>query len=112
MACNDQAALQEFYDRYYKLVFSFTLKILNCRSEAEEVMLEGFWQVWQQAGNYSQERGSVSAWLIMMARSRAIDRRRSRERSNAMLQIVDKDDLDTKIIEGGRDPEEHYSSLE
>lgn len=111
MAHQDQTALQEFYDRYHKLVFSFALKILNCRSEAEEIMLEVFWQAWQQAGQYSQTRGSVSAWLIMMTRSRSIDRRRSRERSSGAVSPVD-DLLNEQISDTSIDPEESLYSME
>src|SRR5262249_49658835 len=83
-------ALGDFYDQYNKLVFSFALKILNSREEAEEVTLEVFWQAWQQADQYTDKRGSVGAWLVMMTRSRAIDRRRARERRNLFLEAVGK----------------------
>jgi RNA polymerase sigma-70 factor, ECF subfamily len=112
MARQDQVALQDFYDRYHKLVFSFVLKILACRTEAEEVMLEVFWQVWQQAGLYNQSRGNVSAWLIMMARSRAIDRRRSRDRANFAFQPVEQFPLNAQVLDFNSDPEENYYSLE
>jgi len=82
MASGDHAALEEFYDQYNKLVYSLVLRVLGCQAEAEDVTLDVFWQAWQQASQYSQSRGSISAWLIMMARSRAIDRRRSSERRN------------------------------
>ncbi|MBL8150560.1 MAG: sigma-70 family RNA polymerase sigma factor [Blastocatellia bacterium] len=82
MARQDQAALQEFYARYSKLIFSFVLKIVRSQAEAEEVVMDVFWQAWQQAGLYSQSRGSVSSWIITIARSRAIDRKRYLERQN------------------------------
>src|SRR5215467_7271162 len=88
MAQRDHNALGDFYDQYNKLVFSFALKILNSREEAEEVTLEVFWQAWQQADQYTDKRGSVGAWLVMMTRSRAIDRRRARERRNLFLEAV------------------------
>lgn len=108
MSRHDQTALEEFYDRYHKLVFSFILKVLSCRAEAEEVTLEVFWQAWQQAGQYSSARGSVSAWLIMMARSRAIDRRRARER--AMLHVVE--DSTAQKLDFYNNPEESFYTLE
>ncbi|KAF0192889.1 MAG: ECF subfamily RNA polymerase sigma-24 subunit, partial [bacterium] len=110
MAKQDQQALQEFYDRYNKLVFSLVLKVLNCRTDAEEVTLEVFWQVWQQATQYKETRGSVVAWLVMITRSRAIDRRRSRERSSNTLYLID----NTNIIDSSPDyvynPEENFYS--
>lgn len=110
MAKQDQLALQEFYERYNKLVFSLVLKVLNCRTEAEEVTLEIFWQIWQQASNYQETRGSVVAWLVMIARSRAIDRRRSRERAGNTLYLID----NTSILDSSPDyvynPEENFYS--
>jgi RNA polymerase sigma-70 factor, ECF subfamily len=112
IASQDPDALQEFYDRYYKLVFSLALKILNSWSEAEEVTVDVFWQVWQQAGQYSAARGSVSAWVVMIARSRAIDRRRSRERQNSHTTSME--NLDFANVEAGTEynPEKSFYSLE
>lgn len=112
MAQQDQLALQEFYDRYNKLVFSFVLKVLSCRNEAEEVVLEVFWQVWQQSNQYNQTRGTISAWLVMMARSRAIDRRRARERAGNILYIVDNSEFQDTHQDSGLDPEEQFYNLE
>jgi RNA polymerase sigma-70 factor, ECF subfamily len=112
IANQDQDALQEFYDRYHKLVFSLALKILNSWSESEEVTVDVFWQVWQQAGQYNPSRGSVGAWIVMIARSRAIDRRRSRERQNA--NTISMDNLDFTNVEAGTEynPEKSFYSLE
>jgi RNA polymerase sigma factor (sigma-70 family) len=112
MARQDQTALKLFYEQYHKLVFSFAFKILSCRDEAEEVTLEVFWQVWQQAVQYSQKRGSVSAWLVMMTRSRAIDRRRSRDRRNCMLESVDTEGIGDRSSDSSFDPEENLYGLE
>ncbi|MBI4853106.1 MAG: sigma-70 family RNA polymerase sigma factor [Acidobacteria bacterium] len=110
MAKQDQIALQEFYERYSKLVFSLVLKVLNCRTDAEEVTLEVFWQIWQQASQYQENRGSVVAWLVMIARSRAIDRRRSRDRTSNTLYLID----NTNMIDSSPDyvynPEENFYS--
>jgi RNA polymerase sigma factor (sigma-70 family) len=107
MARQDQTALKAFYEQYHKLVFSYALKILNCRDEAEEVTLEVFWQIWQQAGQYSQKRGSVNAWLIMMTRSRAIDRRRARERRTSILQPIDTETIGDQSSDVSFDPEKN-----
>lgn len=108
MAKQDQQALQEFYDRYSKLVFSLVLKVLNCRTEAEEVTLEVFWQVWQQANQYKENRGSVVAWVVMIARSRAIDRRRSQNRTSNTLYLIDNTNLIDSTIDYVYDPEEKF----
>lgn len=108
MAQQDQIALQDFYDRYNKLVFSLALKVLNCRTEAEEVTLEVFWQIWQQASQYRENRGSVVAWLVMIARSRAIDRRRARDRISNTLYVVDNNNLNDLSVDMALDPEENF----
>jgi RNA polymerase sigma-70 factor, ECF subfamily len=47
-------------------------------ADAEEVTMDVYTQVWKAASGYDTSRGSVTAWLITLARSRAIDRVRSR----------------------------------
>jgi RNA polymerase sigma-70 factor, ECF subfamily len=81
MAAGDEAALGELHDRFATLVHSAVLRIVGNPDDAEEVLEETFWQAWRQAGRYEPGRGGIGTWLVMMARSRALDRVRSRRRS-------------------------------
>jgi RNA polymerase sigma-70 factor (ECF subfamily) len=73
----DGRAIGELYDRYSRLLHGLILRILRDRSEAEEVLQEVFVQVWTRADTYNVELGAPVAWLVRIARNRAIDRLRS-----------------------------------
>lgn len=78
VAGRDQAAFTVLFDRYGGPVLGFLTRMLGDRSEAEEVLQETFFQVWEQADRYRPERASPRSWIYLLARSRALDRIRSR----------------------------------
>lgn len=78
LAEGQQNALMALYDETNSLVYTLALRILGDVTEAEEITLDVYVQVWQNATSYDSSRGTVPAWLITMARSRAIDRVRQR----------------------------------
>ena len=80
MAAGDESALGTLYDRYSPLLHAVALRIVGDPDDAEEVLEDAFWQAWRQAGRYEQARGGLSTWLVMIARSRAVDRVRARRR--------------------------------
>jgi RNA polymerase sigma-70 factor (ECF subfamily) len=77
IAGRDESALGELYDAHSQRLFGLIIRILKDRSEAEEVLQEVFVQVWTRAGTYNSGLGSPAAWLIGIARHRAIDRLRA-----------------------------------
>lgn len=79
VADRDESALAELYDRFSGLLLALARRILHDDAEAEEILQETFLQVWNQAGRYDRGRSSVSTWLVLITRSRAIDRLRSRQ---------------------------------
>lgn len=94
IAAQDQGALGELYERYGALLLALARRILNDTYDAEEVLQEVFLQVWNQAGRYDTHRSSVSTWLVLITRSRSIDRLRSRQvvdRTLAHLQNENRD---------------------
>jgi RNA polymerase sigma-70 factor, ECF subfamily len=81
-------ALELLYDRYGKLVYSIAFRILNNIEEAEEIAQETFLRLWQRSEIYQPSRGSLSGFLITLARSRSIDRVRSHSASREKLQRI------------------------
>jgi RNA polymerase sigma-70 factor (ECF subfamily) len=73
----DQAAVGELYDRHGRLLFGLILRIIRDRSEAEEILQEVFVLVWTRAETYNVSLGPPAAWLVRVARNRAIDRLRA-----------------------------------
>ncbi len=78
IAHGSERALSRLYDHYSRLLYSLILAILKDPRDAEEVLQEVFLQVWRLAGRYDSRRGSPYKWLVTLARSRSIDRTRSK----------------------------------
>lgn len=78
IASGSAEALAELYDRYAATVFGLARRITARQEDAEEVVQDVFAQVWRQAGRYQDGRATVVAWLVMLTRTRAIDRLRAR----------------------------------
>lgn len=79
IASRDAVALGDLYDRHNRLLFSLILRVLRDRGESEDVLQEVFMRVWDRADGYSPALGTPTAWLVRIARNRAIDRLRSRQ---------------------------------
>ena len=73
IARQDQNALAALYKRSAGRVYGLALRISRSEAMAEEITGDVFLQVWKTAATYSQERGHPLAWLMVMARSRALD---------------------------------------
>jgi RNA polymerase sigma-70 factor, ECF subfamily len=77
-AARDRAAFAALYDRYAPRAFGLILRIMRNRTDAEDVLQETFLQVWNQAARFDPNRSAPDVWLLLIARSRAVDRLRKR----------------------------------
>lgn len=77
IAAGEGAALGQLYDRHSPLALGLLRRMLGNLNEAEEVLQEVFLQVWRDAHRYDPERATPRGWLLLIARSRALDRLRS-----------------------------------
>lgn len=82
VAARDQSAFDALYDRYAPVVFGVALQVLGTRQDAEDVVIDVFAQVWRTADRYDSRRARVDGWLLMMTRSRSLDRLRQRQRDH------------------------------
>jgi RNA polymerase sigma-70 factor (ECF subfamily) len=89
VADQDRDAFSQLYDRFSTLVFTLAMRMLKVRSDAEDLLQEVFLQVWRQAQSYNVDRGSPEAWIINIARSRAIDKIRSIRRMERSFVLTD-----------------------
>lgn len=78
IAGGSEQALGRLYDRYSRVLYSLIVGTLRDPRDAEEVLQEVFLQVWRLADRFDPRRGNVYRWLVTLARSRAIDRLRSK----------------------------------
>ncbi|TAJ07055.1 MAG: sigma-70 family RNA polymerase sigma factor [Nitrospirae bacterium] len=78
VAKGSQQAFEELYDQSSALLYTLAVRILGDRDEATELLQEIYLEVWRKVARYDVGRGSPMAWLVTLARSRAIDRLRSR----------------------------------
>jgi len=78
VARGDVSAFEALYDRHASTVYAVLLRILCNADDAQEVLQETFVKAWTSAKMFDAVRGSEVAWLISIARSRGIDRLRSR----------------------------------
>jgi RNA polymerase sigma-70 factor (ECF subfamily) len=76
-AKGDQTAFSELYEATKSYTFGMILRIVSNYATAEEVLMDTYMQAWRQAASYDPQRGTPMAWLMVIARSRSLDRLRA-----------------------------------
>ncbi len=79
IASGHQDSLASIYGKYSSLVYSTALRILEDSAAAEEVLQDTFFQLWLSAGKFDPARGSLTGWLLVITRNRALSRLRMKK---------------------------------
>jgi RNA polymerase sigma-70 factor (ECF subfamily) len=88
VAAGSEAALATLYDRHSPLVYGAALRLTTDRTRAEEVVMETFLALWNHADRFDPGRGSLGAWLTVIARNTAVDLHRRRAHHDATLPLA------------------------
>ncbi len=84
----DHQSMTELFDRYGSMVYSVALRVLKDPGNAEDVMQDVFFQLWENPRAFVPGRGTLGAWLLVVARNRAIDSLRRRKPSDSVDDVV------------------------
>ncbi len=88
IARGDEAAMASLFDRYSRVVYSVSLRVLRDPAAAEDVLQDVFMQIWRKPDAMAANRGSMGAWLAVVARNRSIDTIRRRKPTDAVEDVV------------------------
>lgn len=89
----DPDAMADLYDRYGRLTYSLILRVVRNQATAEDLVQETFLRVWNRVQYFDAQKGALGAWILTVARNRAIDFLRSAEQ-RMMESSADLDRLD------------------
>src|SRR5688500_18887867 len=110
IAAGDREAFAQLFDQQAPTVLGLLTRLLRDHGRAEEVLQETFLQVWQQAGRYRPELARPRSWILMMARSRALDgirARQSRERREEAVERWEGARVEAPVGTTGLEVDEH-----
>jgi RNA polymerase sigma-70 factor (ECF subfamily) len=118
VAAHDGVAFARLFELHSPVTLGLLSRILGRRMEAEEVLQEVFLQVWTQADRYDADRSTPRGWILMLARSRALDRLRRRDASRRREEVAGEEldeavaPLGTERLEGLERQRKVSSALE
>ncbi len=84
----DETAMATLFDRYSRVVYSVSLRVLRDPAAAEDVLQEVFMQIWRKPEALAGNRGAMGAWLAVVARNRSIDTIRRRKPTDSVEDVV------------------------
>ncbi len=110
---NDESGLRQLHAAYSTQVFACAMRIVRRKEVADEIVSTSFMQVWTNAASYDERRGPVVAWLLLIARSRAIDAMRHAKLLGSRELSLDEDDDSCAELAGAAidEPPAHLERL-
>ena len=113
IAAGDQPAMRTLFERMHRVVFAMAVRICGDRELAEEVTLDVFVDIWHRSARYDPLDGSVSGWILMQTKSRAIDRLRfERRKKRVRRDPEDTQHVDVRWPGDDLDARERHTALE
>ena len=84
----DESAMASLFDRYSKIVYSVSLRVLRDAAAAEDVLQEIFMQIWRNPNSFIATKGSLGGWLAVVARNRSIDTLRRKKPTEQVEELA------------------------
>jgi RNA polymerase sigma-70 factor (ECF subfamily) len=106
LRARDADALAALYDRHAASVYAVCLRMLG-DADAQEILSDVFWQLWESPERYDPARGTPAAFLTVLARSRAVDRLRATGRRS---RILDGGEADVRELLHGGDEADPFAA--
>ena len=88
MRFGQERALEELYDATVGKLYALASAILRSAEDTEEIVCETYAYAWANAARFDASRGNALGWLLMLCRSRALDRWRQRHADVNTLDVV------------------------
>jgi len=88
MISKDQKALEELYNRYERLLYSFAYRMTQSAQMAEDTVQEVFIKLWKEHAPYTEDKGKFSSWLLTMTRNTSLDalRKKGKQQEVGLLE--------------------------
>jgi RNA polymerase sigma-70 factor, ECF subfamily len=84
----DSSAMAALFERYSRIVYSVAMRVLRDPGHAEDVTQDIFVRIWRNPDSFVAGRGTLGAWLVVVARNRSIDFLRRRRPSDSVEAVV------------------------
>jgi RNA polymerase sigma factor (sigma-70 family) len=95
MRIGQERALEELYDATVGKLYALASAILRSAEDSEEIVCETYAYAWANASRFDASRANPLGWLLMLCRSRALDRLRQRRAIASALDIAASRDNDS-----------------